>query len=488
MRVLNVTMHGNPSESRILALPFEVYGPSGEPLGRGVVSPNEPARIRLGREANDLPRVHVVAVRPDGEQLQASARLQGGPNGTTEVTLEACTRSPHEWLQWVTPFRSLDHLNTSPVNNAPPLRRRRVGSVWVTLWRLQNGMWRATDTNPETQLRSDGARMIILYVPSMPHILQVGGDDVAWRLVSLPPGGQVRIALTRRAAESGDTIDVTVGRLNPVNDLIMSYLTRGEATQATSLAEAWKAADLALYQKEYDPVSAAAGAYVLLKLNRLVDRRQWVKNLVNWFDYLADGPIVAAAMELQHAEANLDRVRALIIKAIERGLPVFSMGLSVLVETMAAVHRGKSESEHFQAHYQATRAFLQARASKGAYLAFYGRSPAEPSATRLFGNPGDPWVDHEAHRLGSGFPNTWPLALDSIAPSPERNLIGVSQPRPADDLMLPEMVQEYGMPIEEGIPVQVFRGAQPQHETQSFSNDLNEQRSRNAMQVFDGDE
>jgi hypothetical protein len=492
--MLNVTMRGDTSESRMFALPFDVYGPSGEALGRGVVSPTEPVQIRLSRDADDLPRVYVVAVRPDGEQLQASARLQGGPDDATHVTLEAGTKSPHEWLSWVTPFRSLDHLNTSAANSSAYDQRRRVGSVWVTLWRLQDGQWRATDANPIMQRMSDGARLIVLDVRLQPHLLQIGGDDVAWRLVSLPPGGPARIALTRRAAESGDTIDVTVGRLNPVNDLIMSYLTHGEAAQAASLAEAWQAADIALYEKLQDPVSAAAGAYVLLKMNRMESRWDWVENLVNWFEYLADGPIVAAALELQRPEADLKRVRALVTRAMKRGLPVFSMGLSVLVETMAAIHRGKRESKGFQMYYQAARAFLQARASKGAYLAFYGRSPAEPSSTRLYGGPSEPRVEDAAHRLGSGIPSEWPLPLSSVAPKLERLLIGESVPRSTDELMRLGLMRQYGMPIEEGLQVQVrvmIRDTQPPQLTnpfQIFPNDLNAQRSLNAMQIFDSDE
>ncbi|AEL07777.1 hypothetical protein [Xanthomonas campestris] len=478
MRVLNVTMLGDASESRMLALPFDVYGPSGEPLGRGVVSTAAPAKIWLNREANYLPRVHVVAVRPDGKQLQASADLRGGPNAATGVTLEAGARSPQEWLQWVTPFRSLDHLNT-PASSSSSDRRRRVGSVWVTLWRLQDGQWQATDTDPQAQLRSDGARMIVLDVPSEPHLLQVGGDEVAWRLVSLPPGGQVRVALTRRAAESGDTIDVTVGRQNPGNDLIMSYLSRGEAVQAESLAEAWRAADLALYAKRHDPISAAAGAYVLLKMGRLEQRWTWVENLVNWFEYLADGPIVAAAMELRRPQTDIRRVRFFIAKAMERGLPVFSMGLYTLVETMAAIHRGKRESMVFQAQFQAARSFLQAQASKGAYLSFYGRSPVDPSPVRVFGSAGKPRRKNVSYRLGNGFNR------------PPRRFGGVYSPfigfattalRHSKDLQRLGMVKQYDRLAKDEFRVQLVR------ESRSSRNGFDEQRLRKATQVFLSDE
>src|SRR5262249_49133726 len=143
---------------------------------------------------------------------------------------------------------------------------------------------------------------------------------------------------------------------------------------------AWKAADQALAEKVKDPISAAAGAYFLLKVKPdvLDKRRRWVRNLVKWFPYLADGPIVAAAMELRR-NGSLKDVRKYLTLAVERGLPVFTLGLATLIETMAAVHRGQRESRHFETVYRTAQAYNQARNSKGPYLSFYGVSPIEPT-------------------------------------------------------------------------------------------------------------
>src|SRR5690606_27171145 len=139
---------------------------------------------------------------------------------------------------------------------------------------------------------------------------------------------------------------ITVGRINPDNELIMSYLARGAVAEAERLAEVWQAADSASCQ-DADPVSAAAVAYVLLKSRRLQAQRQWLANLELRFPYLPDGAIVAAAFALQQATANESEIRTLIDAALGRGLPMFAMGASLLVETMAAVHRGKRESRRF---------------------------------------------------------------------------------------------------------------------------------------------
>lgn len=386
MKQLKVSVSGERSDERLLTVPFEVFGPGGEWLAGGTASPVRAAVVDLPPESNDLGRVHVVARLPNDQRVQQTVRLDEGIN---TVELQVGKTSPHEWLQWVTPFRSLSHLQTRP-STAPPASVRRIGQVWMTLWALRAGRWVATDVSPTDQLRDTGMRQVSLDIPEGPHLLQVGGDSVAWRLVSLPPRGPVRVALTRSASQEGDAIEVTVGRRRPLNELIMSYLSRGAAMEAGRLADAWQAADLMLYQKEDDPVSAAAGAYLLLKLNRLDERRRWVDNLVNWFPYLADGAIVAAALALQRDDSDEKQVRGYLNLAVNRGLPVFALGASILVETMAAVHRGKKETKKFHAAYQAAQAYNQARCSTGAYFAFYGRSPAEPSWVQLYGHADNP--------------------------------------------------------------------------------------------------
>ncbi|OZY86063.1 hypothetical protein CBP51_03255 [Cellvibrio mixtus] len=200
--------------------------------------------------------------------------------------------------------------------------------------------------------------------------------------------GAVQIALTRSDREYGDTLDVTLGRKNPDNDLIMSYLASGAIEEANRLGEALKDADLLLYRKINDPVAAAAGAYFLLKSDNLKRRQSWVKNLVNWFPYLADGPILSAALGVQSDDVPESQIRDMITLALNRGLPVFSLGMTLLMETMAAIHRGDKESKKFHSAYLAVQAYTRARRSKGVYFSFHGKSPAEPTWVPIYGMEG----------------------------------------------------------------------------------------------------
>lgn len=401
MAHLTVSVSGPWQESKLLTLPVDVHAPDGTILASGIASPEQPARLALRIPPGQNPdRVHVLGKLPNGLMLQQTATLHGGE---AEAVLHLADESPREWLQWVTPFHSLRHLlpesNSGagwrwslPVllnNQSGVAVARRIGKVWMTLWAWREGRWVAEAVRPVERQRDLGMQQIVIDVPRTPHLLQIGGEEVAWRLVSLPPGGPVRVALTRSPAEEGDTLDITVGRAEPDNELIMSYLARGAIAEADRLAGAWDAADVMLYEKKRDPVSAAAGAYLLLKSRRLQDRRRWVDNLVEWFPYLADGPIISAALALQREDATENEVRAKLAAALKRGLPVFAMGATVLVETMAAVHRGKKETKRFHGAFLAAQAYARACCSRGAYFAFYGKSPAEPSWTPIYGVEGE---------------------------------------------------------------------------------------------------
>lgn len=452
MKKLIVSVLGANSDERLLTVLFDVLGPDGELLANGIASPINHEAIVL---EDNVQRVHVVARLPNDQCVQQVCRLEREVN---VVQIPIVTDSPHEWLQWVTPFRSLSHLRAQQSGQqSEPVRR--IGQVWMTLWALRNGSWSAEDITPNEQMRDMGMRQVSLDIPDGQHLLQVGGDSVAWRLVSLPPRGLVRVALTRSTTDEGDSIDVTVGRSHPMNELIMSYLTRGAAMEASLLGENWKAADLMLYEKLADPVSAAAGAYFLLKLKRLDSRRHWVENLVNWFPYLADSAIVAAALALQSNDSNEEVVRAYLKLAIDRGLPVFGLGASILVETMAAVHRGDNESEMFRAAYRSAQLYNQARCSKGAYFAFYGRSPEQPSRGQTYGTPDNPLTELENYNY-PGWQNG-----GQKPQSIERTLFGVR-----------------------GVENQSIVHSYPVIKSRDIPENMSMQRQTKAFSIFDGDE
>lgn len=397
MPTLTVRVKGYGPDAAFMALPFKVYSPSGRLLGSGAASPIEPGEVQfpeLVRSdwAGTVPQansghVYVVASLPSGSETQHVAEIH---DGVGEVVLNDNLRSPHDWLQWVTPFRSLDHFRPDQradlVVSEPERSERQIGKVWATLWSLdEEGQWIAKQVDTFDRHRDRGVQQFTVYVPRVPHLLQIGGEEISWRLVSLPPGGAVRVALTRNADARGDALDITIGRSKPDNELIMSYLARGEIAEAERLGESLRLAERMLQGKYDDPVAATAAAYYLLKTNRLDDHRDWLANLIRDFPEIADGVIVATALERQSSGVSERTIRLQVEEAMNRGFPIFSLGAKLLVESMAAIHRGQDEARDFHRMYLAAQAYARAICSKGAYMAFYGLSPVQPVWAPIFG-------------------------------------------------------------------------------------------------------
>ncbi|MPS26390.1 MAG: hypothetical protein E2576_06895 [Alcaligenaceae bacterium] len=374
-----------------LALPIEIYTPKGSLIGSGAVSFRRDKVFDLsgrekGRAGRPLERVYVFAKLPGGATIQQVAELDA--NGG-EVVLNVAESSPYEWLEWVTPFRSLHHLSDEQRNESDGLSTRssrKIGKVWATLWDFQEQRWEARDVRFESRRGDRGIRQLTIDVPRRPHLLQLGGEELAWRLVSLPPGERVNIALTPSRQEgAGDALDITVGREYPENELVMFYLSRGSIPEAARLAELMDIADRMLYEKFDDPISAVAGGYVLLKINQLERRKSWLTNLEHHFPHIADVKILKAALAREQDGVRENDIRQMLFDAMDVGLPIFSLGMTLLLDSMAAMHRGADEKVKFHRAYLAVQAYVRARCSKGVYLAFYGKSPAEPLWSPIYG-------------------------------------------------------------------------------------------------------
>ncbi|MGL6559215.1 hypothetical protein ACSZNH_21490 [Aeromonas dhakensis] len=375
-----------------LALPVEIYTPSGSLIGSGAVSSRRSRLFELPLRKSEqadrpLERVYVFAKLPGGATIQEVAELNADGG---QVILNATKHSPYEWLEWVTPFRSLQHLSGEQTHDLGELSvnsSRRIGKVWATLWVFRDQRWEATTEVHFERLRGTrGIRQLTIDVPSYPHLLQLGGEELAWRLVSLPLGERVNIALTPSSqAAVGDALDITVSRQYPENELVMSYLSRGAIPEASQLTEFMNIADKMLYEKFSDPISAVAGGYALLRTGRLERRQDWLRNLEYHFSHIPDVKILKAALAREQEGVSENYIRKILLDAMAVGLPIFSLGMTLLLDNMAAMHRGKSENRQFHRAYLAVQAYVRAKCSNSMYLAFYGKSPAEPLWSKIYG-------------------------------------------------------------------------------------------------------
>lgn len=385
---LTVTVAGSEADTNLLMLPFHVFSSNGDLVASGTASPERSAKVTVeDRNRNQADRLHVVAMLPDGRSIHTIADRQGDKG---EATFDIGKTVPTAWLEWVTPFQSLDHL-VGPSGD-DPAEASPIGKVWMTLWSLVDDRWQSTPLPVEDRLSDPtGVQQITIPVPNNPHLLQIGGEYVGWRLVALPPGQRVRVALTRSAGNGSDMIDIAIAREAPDNEIILTYLLDGSITEANQLAETLQIADRFLQGKVGDPISAVAAGYFLLRNNKLAERRSWVRNLMNWFPQIADGAILHAALSTKMDGVGEAEVRKSIDVALGRGLPVFSIGATLLHQAMSSVHRGDREKKKFHQSYLALQAYVRAGSAVGPYFGFKGMSPAEPTWINVVGpedNPG----------------------------------------------------------------------------------------------------
>jgi hypothetical protein len=176
-------------------------------------------------------------------------------------------------------------------------------------------------------------------------------------------------------------------RGDPEVQLLASYLVADRLPEA---ARVGSDADRLLEGKMRDPVGAALGGYALLRLGRLADRGGWVENLMNWFEWMPDGAILAGA--LATAAGDRHRARKCFRTAAERGLPIFSDGLSLVVSHLRA-RRAEPEPGTPEARLLA----LAPLASFGELTtSFPGSDPQRPHETLEAWQgpePGVPWKE-----------------------------------------------------------------------------------------------
>ncbi|HSJ94390.1 MAG TPA: hypothetical protein VK896_10185 [Gaiellaceae bacterium] len=149
--------------------------------------------------------------------------------------------------------------------------------------------------------------------------------------VALPiygPTSSQRCRLTIEPGAPGTVANVSLPD-NPRVDAVARYLSGGHLREAADLSTD---AELLLQAKMADPFGAAVGGYALLRLGRLDALHDWSLNLANWFPWLPDGAVIAG--EARALTGDHEAAIELICQAGRRGLPVFSVGLSVLASRL----------------------------------------------------------------------------------------------------------------------------------------------------------
>jgi hypothetical protein len=241
-----------------------------------------------------------------------------------------------------------------------------------------------------------GAAWVDQPVPGPAMVRWPGGPVRLWQLaqpgrpalnVSAPwqPDEPGYLTVTR-AADGSYGLEVHLR--NPAAEALLGYYRAGQLGQAGAMLAGNRPALIAedlLYGKFEDPIAAAVGAYVLLRLGETARLHEWTKNLLNFFSWLPDGlPIRAEHLARRGAHTE---ALALLRRLPERGLPIFSDGLSYAIgrlQQYLAAARSQPPAGRRPADEEALLARLRLFAAFAELdeplLVFSGRDPARPDA------------------------------------------------------------------------------------------------------------
>jgi predicted secreted protein len=124
----------------------------------------------------------------------------------------------------------------------------------------------------------------------------------------------------------------------------MAYLGFLHSSQASAAEAMLERAYELLYEKQVNPVAAAAGAFGLLAFRESSGRTQrnwraWVRNLFSLYPHLPDAAIAMAQLYLRQGEGesasddlDIERLRRFALEATRRGLPYLTYGIRLLSE------------------------------------------------------------------------------------------------------------------------------------------------------------
>jgi hypothetical protein len=173
-------------------------------------------------------------------------------------------------------------------------------------------------------------------------------------------------------------------------ETLLEFLARDSLRAARSLAAFQPLAQQLLADKAEAPVSGIAAAYFLLRTEgwRKIPG-DWFKSLFLMFPWLADPAVIQCVLMIrQGLSLDGDEIEAteLLQTCLNRGVPVFSEGLSLLQEAASVLRSGSGSSK--QGAFEQVEPLVASQAWAGAVLSFYGETPDQPSPDRVVGLPG----------------------------------------------------------------------------------------------------
>lgn len=320
---------------------------------------------------------------PSGDRLtETVTSAPGSPNH--DIALWEL--SPHESMQRTVVLKS------GPVGGGRRFTEPGLQSLWVRLWTRVDGVWGVSPW-PEAEAHWDDDAVVYVFpIGRQPYMLQFGGPRIPWRMVSLPAAEELEVTVQPAGDEQIPNVTLTVATNDNLAEATLGYLTVGAMQHAGQISDQ---AEGLLYRKMQNPAGAAIGGYFLLRTSNLERLHNWPQNLANWMQWMPDGALIHAWQLIREQQeshepvpARLDEARELLLVTVERGLPVYTEGLRLLVSGLKLFDfQAEGTDTEIRNALDRIRPFVAAADLTQPTTTFLGTGPSNASTTPTYGLP-----------------------------------------------------------------------------------------------------
>lgn len=364
------------------------------------------------KEMDVSPGTYLVRARlPSGAAF--STRAVARPDDIADVDLGR-VGSPHEWLELQALIGSVEaqHPGAAPLAAETPLL-----PAWIRQWGRNGAGWEVRPFEP-ARVESEGYAVLGMDASGEERrLLQLGGEEVPWRLVAVPPSPEVDV-LIRRSPEG--TVDVSVATTDRRAEMLLGYLSHGRIGLAGVIADR-DAPRLPLDGGDADPAAAAIFGYYLLRTGPQHSMLGWTGTLADRFPSLPDGSVIDGWAHLRATDPpDLTRGRARLLEAAGRGVPAYTEGLRLLFHGLRLFGQEDPDDAEVREALERVGTFAAATDWATPVTSFTGSHPEAPSLIPTVGIPDDPgllWVGRETPPpppAGTGRRPRWPRWLAAL--------------------------------------------------------------------------
>jgi hypothetical protein len=362
------------------------------------------------------PGTYLIRVTlPSGEILANTIEIQDDGKDAQAV-LKPKRQSPREELSWAYYLQkapsAFERAQEQIFTVASDFPHPFLPELTVTFWAHDASGWKVTsekdrdifstvqyESSPDLEKEGALLRIGIGFNDSgdrQKFPAQVWLQASNWagsQFIALPTVPLLHVLVaTNSDSQSTMPFSIQTSNGSPAVDALLSFLSSGDFESARAIGSGWaQRAEEMLLNKVQDPMAATVGGYFLLKAGEIERLHEWTANLANWFKWLPDGPIIRACHLMTRPQPVADTIRNLLLEAVKRGLPYYTIGLRLLQDGLKLFLQRSPEDREIIGALETINPYLDVADPASRATSFTGEAPDQPGRrgqqTKAFETP-----------------------------------------------------------------------------------------------------